>query len=211
MTVPAGLRRFTRRPEPPGERCELCGEPLAPDAHRHLVDTARRSLRCACPGCHLLFTRPGAGRFRAVPDRYLYDPEFAFGEGDWAALQIPVGLAFLFRNAELDRYAVFYPSPMGATESELDPALWEELVGRTRLGALLEPDTEALLLRAERGEPTSCHLVPVDVCYELVGRMRLHWQGFDGGAEVRAALADFFDEVRRKARPLDMREVGGGG
>ncbi len=42
--------------------------------------------------------------------------------------------------------------------------------------------------------------MPVDVCYELVGRMRLHWQGFDGGAEARADLAAFFDRVRARAR-----------
>ncbi|MCS0639507.1 DUF5947 family protein [Streptomyces sp. LP05-1] len=204
-TVPAGLRRFTERPAPKDERCELCAAPLTPAGHRHLVDTGRRSLKCACTGCHLLFTRPGAGggRFLAVPDRYLHDPDFAFTEGDWTALQIPVGLAFLFRNAALDRYAVFYPSPVGATESELDPGLWDALLGRTRLAALLEPDVEALLLHCERGEPTSCHLVPVDVCYELVGRMRLHWQGFDGGAEARSDLADFFGQVQDRARALE--------
>ncbi|RPK54494.1 hypothetical protein EES43_28390 [Streptomyces sp. ADI96-02] len=197
------LAQFTRRPPPPGERCELCGEPL-PEEHRHLVDTSRRSLKCSCPPCHLLFTRPGAGqgRFRGVPDRYLGDPGFTLDDAGWNRLQIPVGLAFFFRNSALDRFAAFYPSPAGATESELDPATWDAVLGRTRLAALLQDDVEALLLHAERGERSTCTLVPIDVCYELVGRMRLHWKGFDGGAEVRTALAEFFERVADRTRPL---------
>lgn len=209
-TNPAGvLAQFTRRPPPPGERCELCGEPL-PDDHRHLVDTTRRSLKCSCPPCHLLFTRPGAGqgRFRAVPDRYLTDPGFALDGDGWNRLQIPVGLAFFFRNSALDRFAAFYPSPAGATESELDPATWDAVIGTTRLAGLLEDDVEALLLHAERDRPATCTLVPIDVCYELVGRMRLHWKGFDGGAEARAALAEFFDRVASRARPLPTEDGG---
>ncbi|MFE7136447.1 DUF5947 family protein [Streptomyces sp. NPDC057644] len=207
---PAGvLAQFTRRPPPPGERCELCGEPL-PDTHRHLVDTTRRSLKCSCPPCHLLFTRPGAGqgRFRAVPDRYLTDPDFTLDGDGWNRLQIPVGLAFFFRNSALDRFAAFYPSPAGATESELDPATWDAVIGSTRLAGLLEDDVEALLLHAERDRPATCNLVPIDVCYELVGRMRLHWKGFDGGAEARAALAEFFGRVESRARPLPTEDGG---
>lgn len=200
-----GLRPFTRPSAPVAERCELCGEPLAPE-HRHLVDTVRRSLKCACTGCHLLFTRPGAGggRLRAVPDRYLHDPGFALTEADWDTLQIPVGLAFLLYNTDLGRYALFYPSPAGATESELDADACGTLLDGSRLTALLEPDTEALLLHAgRRGEPASCHLVPVDVCYELVGRMRLHWRGFDGGAEARADMDAFFARIQGRARSVD--------
>ncbi|MFI5756968.1 DUF5947 family protein [Streptomyces sp. NPDC051569] len=208
---PGGLRGFTRRPPPAEERCELCAEPL-PGEHRHLVDSRKRSLMCACTGCYLLFTRPGAGagHFRAVPDRYLVDPAFTLDEESWNRLQIPVGLAFFFRNSELDRLAAFYPSPAGATESELDPETWREVLGHSRLANLLQPDTEALLVRRERGaggggedgaDTGECYLVPVDACYELVGRMRLHWQGFDGGAEARADLAEFFARVRAAARP----------
>lgn len=64
---------------------------------------------------------------------------------------------------------------------------------------------EALLLRRD-GDTFECHLVPIDVCYELVGRMRLLWQGFDGGAEARAALDAFFDDVLSRVRPLDEAE-----
>lgn len=197
---PRGLRRFTGPRPPRPERCELCGAAVPEDGHRHLVEVEKRALVCACTACALLFDRPGAttGRFCAVPDRYLTDPEHRLDDGAWEQLQIPVGVAFFFRNAALDRLVALYPSPAGATESELDPATWQRVLGGGALAALLEPDVEALLLRRNEGR-TECYLVPIDICYELVGRMRLLWQGFDGGAEARAALKAFFEQVERRA------------
>ncbi|MFJ3877712.1 DUF5947 family protein [Streptomyces sp. NPDC090077] len=201
-----GLRRFTRPRTPRPETCELCGTAVAGDGHRHLVETDRRALVCACTPCALLFDRPGAGagRFRTVPVRYLSDPGHRWDDEAWDLLQIPVGVAFFFRNAALDRLVALYPSPAGATESELDPATWQRVLGAGPLAGLLEPDVEALLLRREHGR-TACYLVPIDICYELVGRMRLLWQGFDGGAEARAALDAFFAEVERRAVPADRQ------
>lgn len=69
----------------------------------------------------------------------------------------------------------------------------------TRLAALLEPDVEALLLRRSQ-DGYACYLVPIDVCYRLVGQMRLHWKGFDGGARARAELDAFFAHVAGRAR-----------
>lgn len=198
-----GLRRFLTERPPPPERCELCATEV-PEDHRHLVDTEKRALACACVSCALLMETPGAaaGRFRAVPSRHLTDPGHRLDERAWEALRIPVGVAFFFRNAALDRLVALYPSPAGATESELEPAVWDEVLGGTSLTALLEPDVEALLLRRTDGR-VECHLVPIDVCYALVGRMRLLWQGFDGGAEARSALDAAFTDVRRRARPLE--------
>ena len=203
----AGLRRFVEPAPPRPERCELCGVPLAEDRHRHLVDVEKRALSCACTPCALLFEQRGAagGRFRTVPDRYLVDADHGLDDSAWEQLGIPVGVAFFFRNAALDRLVALYPSPAGATESELDPSAWQAVLDGTRLARLLEPDVEALLVHREQ-QHYSCHLVPIDICYELVGRMRLHWQGFDGGAEARAALAEFFDRVSRRARPLAAEE-----
>lgn len=201
-----GLRRFLTERAPQPERCELCAV-VVPEDHRHMVDTEKRALVCVCTACAVLMERPGAaaGRFRAVPARYLTDPGHRLDERAWEALRIPVGVAFFFRNAALDRLVALYPSPAGATESELEPDTWNEVLGGSRLAALLEPDVEALLLRRTDGK-VECHLVPIDVCYELVGRMRLLWQGFDGGAEARAALDAFFADVHHRARPLDEAE-----
>ncbi|WP_441248070.1 DUF5947 family protein [Kitasatospora sp. McL0602] len=204
MTGPGlGTLRRLRAPAPPRpERCELCAQPLG-DPHRHLVDTESRTLTCACQACTVLFAQDGAGhgKYRAVPDRYLVDPAHVLDDGAWEQLQIPVSTAFFFRNAALDRLVALYPSPAGATESELDPQTWEAVLGRSALAAELEPDVEALLLRRSPGQG-ECFLLPIDVCYELVGRMRLYWQGFDGGAEARAELAAFFDRVRTRARTV---------
>jgi hypothetical protein len=185
-----------------GERCELCAEPL-PQAHPHLVDVAARSLLCACRSCWLLFAPRGAGggRYRAVPERYLHDPGFRLTEEQWDALQIPVGVAFLFRNSSLGRMVAFYPSPAGATESLLDPAAWEGIARADPRFATLADDVEALLLRRPReGGGVECYLVPIDACYELVGRVRRHWKGFDGGAEAWAEIDAFFAAVRERSR-----------
>jgi hypothetical protein len=202
------IRDIELQPKPrPGERCELCAE-LIPDEHGHVVDLESRALMCACRPCYLVFTPMGAGgsRFRAVPDRFMSFPGFALTATQWDALQIPVGVAFFFVNSELGHVAAFYPSPAGATESLLSLDSWEQIVAANPDLATLQPDVEAFLVRsAERrtGSATAeCYLVPIDVCYELVGQLRMLWKGFDGGTEAHAAIDSFFDRVRTKARPI---------
>jgi hypothetical protein len=184
-----------------GETCELCGEPVGPE-HNHLVDLERRNLMCACRLCWMLFAPEGAGggHFKAVPERYVAFPELRLTRAEWDSLQIPVSVAFFFVNSSIERVAAFYPGPAGATESLLPLDTWDELaIGHAELATLL-PDVEAFLVRAERGAgEAECFLVPIDACYELVGRLRMLWRGFDGGREARQALDDFFAEVRARA------------
>ncbi|GBE66528.1 hypothetical protein MFM001_29900 [Mycobacterium sp. MFM001] len=196
MTSPYDvLARITgnrRAPGPAAQRCEMCSEPIA-DAHQHVVNVAGRQLMCVCRGCYLLFTDSEAElRYRAVPDRYLAFPDFALDRRAWEALQIPVGLAFFFRNSALDRTVAFYPGPAGACESELDLGAWSAIsTAEPRVG-LLADDVEALLVRVpDEGQPV-CHLVPIDACYEFVGRLRKLWRGFDGGQEAREYIDEFF-------------------
>ncbi|MEE4543918.1 DUF5947 family protein [Streptomyces sp. V4-01] len=205
----AGLRRFLDDRPPAVERCELCSVPLG-GGHRHLVDIDQRVLACACMACAMLFDREGTarGRFRTIPDRYLSDPRWQGSEVGWQALGVPVGVAFFFRNSALDRVVAFYPSPAGATESEVEPQAWDAAFGDCALADALAPDVEALLVR-RTDQASSCHLIPVDAAYELVGRLRLHWQGFDGGDRARAELDAFFDELERKARPVPDGADGG--
>jgi hypothetical protein len=199
------IREMPLKPKPrPGERCELCGE-LIPDEHGHIVDLESRALMCACRPCYLVFAPEGAGgsRFRAVPDRYVWFSDFTISAAQWDALQIPVGVAFFFMNSSLNHIAAFYPSPAGATESLLSLDSWSEIVAVNPDLAALLPDVEALLVRtADRQSVVAqdeCYLVPIDVCYELVGRLRQLWKGFDGGSEAHAALEEFFEGVRTKA------------
>jgi hypothetical protein len=201
----AGLRRVVNsRPAPvEGERCEMCAEPIGPE-HQHVVNLESRGLLCTCRACYLLFTAEDAElRYRAVPDRYLSFPGFTLAGRQYDELEIPVGLAFLFSNSVQGRVVAFYPGPAGATESELSLDAWTRIVETNPELGQLRPDVEALLIRSEDrdGNEFSCHLVPIDTCYELVGRLRLLWRGFDGGSEVRQAIDDFFLGVAARARP----------
>jgi hypothetical protein len=205
------LRRINAsRPQVlPGERCEMCSAPVA-EEHQHVVDVHSRSLMCTCRPCYLLFTDRAADlRYRAVPDRYLRFPGFRLAPADWDDLQIPVGLAFLFENSVQERVVAFYPSPAGATESELSMAAWERVLAADPGLSTVLPDVEALLVhrdeRAADGGSFSCHVVPIDACYELVGRMRATWRGFDGGQEAHAALDGFFAMVEARSTPVVSR------
>jgi len=184
------------------ERCELCGAPIPPE-HRHLVNLETRSLLCACRPCGLLFTRSGAagGKFRTVPERYLLARGLALTAAQWESLQIPVNIAFFFYNSVLGHTAAFYPSPAGATESLLPLATWEELARKNPLLSGLEPDVEALLVHKRSGEESNfeCYIVPIDACYELVGRIRKRWKGFEGGEEAWREIDAFFASVREKS------------
>ncbi len=202
----AGLRRFLVEPEsrePVQEACEFCATPI-PSLHPHLVQVEERRMICACGPCGFLFNNPGAGGggYRRVPDRYLSDPDFRLTDAQWDALQIPVGMAFFLYNSAQGRIIACYPSPAGATESELELPDWTAGAGGSRLAAELEPDVEALLVRREKERGTECLLVPIDACYRLVGLVRLHWRGFDGGADAWREIDGFFDALRDAARPL---------
>jgi len=199
----ASLMRVTQtRPAPiVGERCEMCAEPIA-DTHSHVVGLETRALMCTCRPCYLLFSDQDAHlKYRSVPERYLSFPDLALDARAWDELQIPVGLAFLFRNSVLGRMIAFYPSPAGATESELPLDVWDWIVEHSPQLAVLRPDVEALLVRRSDGPDGSCHLVPIDTCYELVGRLRMLWRGFDGGTEAHEAMDQFFARVEARSRP----------
>ena len=101
-----GLRRLSRpAPDPPPseadavERCEMCSAEIAA-RHGHVADLEAHRLLCTCRACFLLFTGSGAGggRFLAVPEDVRRVTDVAISEGQWAALQIPVDLAFFLRQ-----------------------------------------------------------------------------------------------------------------
>lgn len=201
MSGLASLRRLRERGPraEPDERCQLCATPLG-ETHAHLVRLDTRALLCACPPCHLLFGQKGAGgnKYRGVPQRYLHEPVL-LSPADWESLQIPVRMAFLFRNSSLGRTVAFYPSPAGATESLLALEPWKEIEARSPALESMEADVEALLVRGDpHGERLETFLVPIDVCYELTGRVRRLWRGFDGGDEARDELARFFADLRAR-------------
>jgi hypothetical protein len=182
------------------EKCEFCAVEI-PAAHGHVADLDHSSLQCACRACYLLFThsQAGRGRYRAVPDRYLQDPDRPMTAAEWEELEIPVGLAFFLDSPDAGEVTGFYPSPAGATECRLDLAAWDRLAAAHPLLGAIAPDVEAILIY-RTDDSVEYYLVPIDACYELAGRMRLHWRGFDGGAEARQSIADFLGQVRSQVR-----------
>lgn len=203
------------RDAPPAhEACELCRAAIG-ERHSHLVDLDQRRLCCACRPCALLFEKPGAaqGRYRTVPERVLSGDPKGLSATEWDSVQLPVKLAFFFFNSRLKRWVAHYPSPAGATESELPLEAWEKLREEHPLVAAAEPDVEAILTYAERHGPTDAaleaFLVPIDVCYALVGLIRGQWRGFDGGP-ARDAVKSFFSQLRQRSRPF-AAELGAGG
>lgn len=185
-----------------GEQCEICSTGI-PAGHGHVADLEQSSLMCACRACYLLFTQPGAGRarYRSVPDRYLRDPDRALTPAEWDELQIPVGLAFFLYRSDPGELGCFYPSPAGATQCALDLPAWQRLAATHPLLGQAEPDVEAVLISQDEPAGIEYFIVPVDACYELAGRMRMLWRGFDGGTEARQSIAEFLAGVRRRAKP----------
>jgi hypothetical protein len=191
------------------EKCEMCATGI-PAEHGHVADLEASSLICACRACYLLFThaQAGRGRYRAVPDRYLRDRQRVLTAAQWDQFDIPVGLAFFLRSSQRGEVTGFYPSPAGATECVLDLGAWDRLAAQYPLLAATEPDVEAALIcRSESG--VEYFLVPIDACYELAGRMRLHWRGFDGGSEARDSIAEFLSGVRSRARDFTPEPADG--
>lgn len=213
--MPAPLQRFLapRAPKVKGQACEMCGQEVPEDDHRHVVDLDGRSMLCVCRGCALLFLERGAaqGRYLAVPERYLRIQPFVLDRVTWASLQIPVGVVFVVQVASdetADTPVAFYPSPGGATESELPMQAWSTITADTPVLADVEPDVEAVLIRTHDTDDPACYIVPVDRCYELVGALRLQWRGFDGGQDARQALGDFFADIDRRSKVTSGMAAG---
>lgn len=218
----SGLRRFIdaaqqpKKTEPQEERCEMCAVPVGED-HGHVVDLNTRGIMCTCRPCYLLFTWDGAGgqRFCAVPERYRYTANFKISRANWDTIGIPVRMAFFFKNTEMDSTVAFYPSPAGATESLLSLDDWRQVLADNPDFADAKADVEALLVNRE-GDTFECFLIPIDVCYTLVGIVKMHWRGFDGGTEAWEAIEAFFADLRERSEHVDAdseehEHVGGSG
>ncbi len=201
-TVGEVLTRIaSARSVPTGPRCEMCAVGIGED-HQHVVDVSVRALMCVCRPCYLLFAPVDADlRYKAVPDRYEELDDFELGPGRWESLEIPVNLAFFFRNSVLDKFIAFYPGPAGATESELPIDAFEAVLRENPRTSTMRADVEALIVHVVPGEVAPrCFIVPIDACYELVGRLRKVWRGFDGGQDAHTEIAEFFHRVEERSR-----------
>jgi hypothetical protein len=194
----ASLRRFVR-PRAVRERCELCDAELAAD-HPHLVEPSTRRMVCACDACAILFSSQSGARFRRVPRRVRYLPDFRLTDEAWERLQLPINLAFFLYSTPAGRVVALYPSPAGATESLVTVEAWQELAEENSVLRDLEPDVEALLVNRV-GEARECYLVGIDECYKLAGLIRTHWRGLSGGPAVWDEIGRFFAGLRERSSP----------
>lgn len=189
MNPVARLRSFVAHREG-RESCSLCG--VALDArHPHLFETSVRKIRCSCEGCANVFPH-ASGKFRRVPSRVKRLADFGMSDEEWAALGIPIGIAFLQKSR------AFYPSPLGTVESSVPPDAWDSLLEGNLVLRSMEPDVEALLVRRERAH-REAFIIPIDEGYRLVGLLRREWRGFTGGDSVHEALDRFFAELEARS------------
>jgi hypothetical protein len=146
----------------------------------------------------LLFTGQQGGRYRVVPRTIQMLRDFRMTDDQWEGLGLPINLAFFAYNSTVGRVTALYPSPAGATESQLGLDAWQTLVEVNPILSQLEPDVEALLVHRV-GEVREYWRVPIDECYRLVGLIRSHWRGLSGGVEVWAEIAAFFARLKEQA------------
>ncbi len=211
--VVSGLRGL-RRPASPGnggnggngtpagggggggeEICDLCGITLPPK-HEHMLHLGDRRILCACATCWT--QRSADPDLRPTGHRVVWLDGFALPDEIWARLQVPIGLAFFMFSTSVDAVVAMYPSPAGATESELDLTAWQDLVDLNPVLESLEPDAEALVVN-RISEPAEYAIVPIDQCYGLVGAIKSTWEGISGGDAIEKAVPMFFKDLREQA------------
>ncbi|MGZ5320332.1 MAG: DUF5947 family protein [Solirubrobacterales bacterium] len=205
-TMVASLRRLSggaaaARPAngaPPAaseERCELCGTGIQ-EKHSHLLHLGERRILCVCTNCWA----QGAAdpEYRPTGSRVLWLEGFELPEDVWGRLQVPIGLAFFMESTSTGTTVALYPSPAGATESELELEAWADLKRANPVLDSLEPDVEALVVN-RIADPPQFAIVPIDECYGLVGAIKASWEGISGGAAIERAVPGFFADVRERA------------
>jgi Fe-S cluster biogenesis protein NfuA len=199
MTPPAELVGLSNRELPPDpssdEHCELCGVDV-PAEHRHLLHLEERRILCVCHSC--LALRSGDSTYRPTGTRMLWLEGFDLDDETWSAFGIPIGLAFFLNSGSVGGIAALYPSPAGATESELPLDAWERLEAANPILGELEPDAEALIVN-RMADPPQHAIVPIDECYRLIGLIKSRWSGISGGAAIESAVPEFFAELRSQA------------
>jgi hypothetical protein len=202
--VVSGLRTMARTPAAPSpgesaqaELCDLCGIAI-PEDHRHLLHLVERRIVCACEACWGM--RAGEGDYRPTGQRTLWLAQLDLPDELWASFQIPIGLAFFMRSTVTECVVAMYPSPAGATESELHFESWSRMVELNPILARLEPDIEGLIAN-RLVDPAAYVIAPIDRCYALTGTVKASWEGISGGRGVEDAVARFFETLRAEAVP----------
>ena len=177
-----------------------------------ISETSGQQVEAIALRCQLRI-EPSRRRYSAAEAERLND---LFGETQrWAETLRPL---------QFTNVAVMVPRFTGSIEVDLPVMLSYDLeIGSTRYFAGLDDGEVPLLLlfsgtvfgmtdgrlqaqqvpwskEASYRMPIGIWREAIDACYELAGRMRLHWRGFDGGTEARQSIAEFLGQVRSRAR-----------
>jgi len=176
------------------EECELCSVRIAP-VHRHLLEMATRRIVCSCDPCALRFENVIEGKFKLIPRDARPLPDFKISDAEWEGFSLPINLAFFYYDTPNDKVAAYYPSPAGATESLLPLTAWETLAEANPILREMRPDVETLLVNRVQ-EKREYFIAPIDLCFELVGLIRIHWRGFSGGEDVWREIDGFFNRLK---------------
>jgi Family of unknown function (DUF5947) len=181
--------------DPSVEYCDICRTSI-PEDHRHLLHLVERRIECVCESCWAL--RSGDPEYRPTGSRIVWLPDLDVPDDLWASFQIPIGLAFFMVSTVTGAVVALYPSPAGATESELHFEAWNRMCELNPIMAELETDVEGLVVNRV-ADPPAYAIAPIDRCYELTGLIKAAWEGISGGSAVEQAVAGFFDDLRKKA------------
>jgi Fe-S cluster biogenesis protein NfuA len=173
------------------EACELCGREIAAP-HKHLIHLGERRIVCTCATCWSL--RSGDAEFRPVGSRRVWLDDVRITDEQWAAFEIPIGLAFFMISSVTGSVIALYPSPAGATESELDLEAWADVCAANPQ-LELEPDSEALIVN-RLADPPQQMIAPIDAAYGLVGVVKSSWEGIAGGSGLASAVAEYLEGLR---------------
>ena len=208
----SALRRFSRAAGGAAtEWCDGCRATLASQhEHRLLLrgSSADRKLECVCVACA---AADGVGSpWKRVPRRCAPVRDLDAADVEWEALGVPIRLAFFVVTGEGARPLAFFPSPAGAIELAPSEDAWNRMQAKSAAVRRMEPDVEALLVHHARGEGAGergasgatvghQYVVSIDVCYHLVGLVRAHWRGFEGGPQVWKRIDALLADLRREA------------
>jgi len=177
------------------EYCDLCTTTIPVD-HRHMLNIEERRIVCTCESCWAL--RSGDAEFRPVGSRTVWLPDLNMPDDVWAGFQIPIGLAFFMYSTTSECVVAMYPSPAGATESELHFDTWNRLV-ELNPGFKIDADIEGLIAN-RMADPPLYAIAPIDRCYELTGAIKANWSGISGGTGVDEAVATFFADLHTRSQ-----------
>jgi hypothetical protein len=172
--------------------------------HRHLLECGTRKIICACDACALRFDN-AVGRYKLVPRDTKRLVGFRMTDVQWESFSLPIQLAFFYHDSSANRVIALYPSPGGATESLLPMASWESVTRDNPVLREMQPDVQALLVNRLK-DACEYYLAPIDVCFELVGLIRLHWRGFSGGDKVWQEIEGFFARLNEGALTVEGTE-----